>query len=95
MDRYWVYILASQRNGTLYIGVTNDIVRRVNEHKSKAFAGFTSRYNVSILVWHEEHSSIIDAQVREKALKKWRRNWKISLIERLNPTWADLHEHLM
>jgi putative endonuclease len=84
MDRYWVYILASKRNGTLYIGVTNDIVRRVNEHKSKAFAGFSARYNVCILVWHEEHSSIIDAQAREKSLKKW-----------LNPAWTDLHEHLM
>jgi putative endonuclease len=95
MDRYWVYMLASQQNGTLYIGVTNDIVRRVNEHKSKAFAGFTARYNVCILVWHEEHSSILDAQAREKTLKKWRRAWKLALIEHMNPGWADLHEHLM
>jgi putative endonuclease len=95
MDRYWVYILPSTKNGTLYIGVTNDIARRVNEHKSKAFAGFSARYNVCILVWHEEHSSIIDAQAREKSLKKWRRIWKLALIEQLNPTWTDLHEHLM
>jgi putative endonuclease len=88
---YYVYLLASDRNGTLYLGVTNDIVRRVYEHKSKAVAGFTKRYAVDKLVWFELYDDPTNAITREKELKKWRRAWKIRLIEELNPHWIDLY----
>jgi putative endonuclease len=88
---YYVYLLASDRNGTLYLGVTNDIVRRVYEHKSKAVAGFTKRYAVDKLVWFEIYDDPTNAITREKELKKWRRAWKIRLIEELNPHWIDLY----
>lgn len=93
--RFWVYILASQRNGTLYVGVTNDLSRRVFEHKSRLVAGFTKQYGVDRLVWHAEYASIIEARSREAALKKWRRAWKIALIEEINPEWNDLYDTLM
>ena len=89
---YYVYLLASRRYGTLYLGVTNDLVRRVYEHKTKAAPGFTKRYNVDRLVWFEIHDEILSAIEREKKLKKWRRDWKINLIEESNPNWADLYE---
>jgi len=89
-DRYFVYILASQRNGTLYVGVTNDLVRRVGDHKAKAVPGFTSQYGVTQLVYFEDYGSILEARAREHAMKRWRRAWKIELIEKLNPTWRDL-----
>jgi putative endonuclease len=88
---YYVYLLASDRNGTLYIGVTNDTVRRVFEHKSKAVPGFTKRYGVDKLVWFEIFDDPISAITREKELKKWRREWKIRLIEEQNPQWIDLY----
>ena len=88
---YYVYLLASDRNGTLYIGVTNDIVRRVFEHKSKAVPGFTKRYGVDKLVWFEIYEDPTSAITREKELKKWRRDWKIRLIEESNPEWVDLY----
>ena len=91
---YWVYILASRRNGTLYIGVTSDLARRVHEHRTKALPGFSARYDVSSLVWYEEHSDINDAIAREKALKRWERRWKLQLIEAVNPEWIDLYEML-
>ena len=92
MERtYWVYILASKRNGTLYIGVTNDLSRRVFEHKSKRSVTFTSRYNVGMLVWYESYSDVNEAIGREKQLKKWERAWKLKLIEDFNPTWRDLY----
>ncbi|MDH7797176.1 MULTISPECIES: GIY-YIG nuclease family protein [unclassified Beijerinckia] len=91
---YWVYILASGRNGTLYTGVSNDLARRVHEHKTKAIAGFTARHDVAKLVWYEEHSEIDDAIAREKKLKRWRRDWKLQLIEAVNPQWNDLYETL-
>lgn len=91
MKNYYVYILASQRNGTLYIGVTNDLVRRVYEHKQGFVKGFTSRYAVHKLVYFEHTPSIDAALTREKELKKWRRQWKIDLIEEKNPEWADLY----
>ena len=78
---YWVYILASGKHGTLYIGVTNDLVRRVHEHRSKAVRGFTSQYGVDRLVWFETYDDPASAIEREKELKKWRRGWKIRLIE--------------
>ncbi len=87
-----VYILASDRNGTLYIGVTNDVVRRVWEHKSDAVDGFTKRYRVHDLVYVEFHDTIADAILREKQLKKWRRTWKLALIENDNPDWRDLFD---
>jgi putative endonuclease len=90
MDRYYVYILASQRNGTLYVGVTNDLSRRIAAHKAKAVPGFTQQYGVDRLVHVEGYSSIDEARARERALKKWRRAWKLQLIEKDNPNWRDL-----
>ena len=89
---YYVYLLASRRYGTLYLGVTNNLVRRVYEHKTKAAPGFTKRYNVDRLVWFEIHDEILSAIEREKKLKKWRRDWKVRLIEESNPNWVDLYE---
>lgn len=88
--QYFVYILASKQNTVLYIGVTNDIERRVLEHKNKINKGFTSRYNVDKLVYFEEYTNINEAIKREKQLKKWNRQWKIDLIEKINPDWKDL-----
>jgi len=88
--KYYIYILASKRNGTLYIGVTNDLDRRVNEHKSKIVEGFTKKYNVDKLVYCEEYNNVEDALKREKQLKKWNRKWKLELIEKSNPEWTDL-----
>jgi putative endonuclease len=89
-DRFYVYILASQRNGTLYVGVTNDLARRIGEHKSGLVPGFTRQYGVNKLVYFEEYSSILEARERENRVKKWKRDWKLELIEKLNPTWRDL-----
>ncbi len=94
MDCFWVYILASQRNGTLYVGVTNDLQRRVFEHRSEHIAGFTRQYSVTRLVWYEQFSSINDARACESRVKRWHRKWKLKLIEAFNPTWADLYEQL-
>jgi putative endonuclease len=89
--QYFVYIVASKKNGTLYIGVTNNIERRITEHKSKLNPqSFTSRYNVNILVYYETFQYINDAIDREKQLKKWNRQWKINLIEEENKEWKDL-----
>ena len=89
---FYVYLLASRRHGTLYLGVTNNLVRRVYEHKTKAAPGFTKRYNVDRLVWFEIHDEILSAIAREKELKKWRRDWKVRLIEESNPNWVDLYD---
>ena len=91
---YFVYLLASKRSGTLYLGVTNDLGRRVWEHKTKAVPGFTARYAVDRLVWYEVYARIDEAIAREKALKKWRRAWKVALIEAMNPDWCDLYPGL-
>jgi putative endonuclease len=88
---YYVYLLASKKYGTLYLGVTNDIVRRGHEHRTKAVAGFTAKYGVDKLVWFEIYDDAIIAIEREKELKKWRRDWKIRLIEEQNPEWSDLY----
>jgi len=90
--QYYIYILASQKNGTLYIGVTNDLERRVLEHKQKINEGFTSKYEVTRLVYFESFQYINDAILREKRLKKWNRQWKINLIEEENKEWNDLSE---
>jgi putative endonuclease len=89
---FYVYILASKIGGTLYIGVTNDLIRRVGEHKSKAVPGFTKRYDVERLVYFECFDDVENAIRREKRLKQWNRAWKISLIEKDNPNWSDLYE---
>ncbi len=91
---YFIYILASKRNGTLYIGVTNDLLKRVYQHNEKLVSGFTHKYNVKILVYYEKYSDIYSAIEREKKLKKWRRQWKINLIESVNPHWNDLYDGL-
>jgi len=88
----WVYILASKRNGTLYVGVTSDLRRRMEEHKQGLIDGFTRRYDVKRLVWAERHESIAAAIQREKTIKKYPRRWKLNLIEHLNPQWRDLCE---
>lgn len=90
MNEYYVYILASKFNGTLYIGVTNDLSKRVSQHKSGLIVGFTQKYKVHMLVYYEKYSDIRDALVREKRLKKWKREWKIKLIRQQNPLWLDL-----
>ena len=86
-----VYILASKRNGTLYIGVTSDLTKRVWEHKNDMVEGFTMRYNVHRLVWYEIHESMESAITREKRIKEWKRAWKLELIEGANPEWEDLY----
>jgi putative endonuclease len=89
-----VYIVTNKKNGVLYIGVTNNIARRIWEHKSGDIKGFTKRYNLDKLVWYETHENIADAIAREKQLKKWEREWKIDLIEKMNPSWIDLFDTL-
>lgn len=89
---WFTYILASKKNGTLYIGVTNNIGRRVYEHKQWYNEGFTKKYRIKILVYYESFSSIVDAIHREKQLKKWNRKWKIALIEKNNPEWKDWYQ---
>lgn len=88
---YYVYMLASKKNGTLYIGVTNDLVRRVWEHRQGVGSEFTKKYGVHRLVFFEQHDEIKAAIQREKAMKEWKRAWKIELIERQNPDWLDLY----
>jgi putative endonuclease len=89
-----VYILASQRNGTLYVGATSDLARRVFEHKEEAIEGFTKDYGVHRIAFYEFHETMNDALTREKRIKKWRRQWKLELIEQSNPQWRDLYADL-
>ena len=89
---YYVYLLASRKHGTLYVGKSNDLVRRVYEHKAKAVPGFTSRYGVNRLVWFERYEDPVSAITREKDIKKWQRDWKIRLIEKHNPDWLDRYD---
>lgn len=91
----FVYILASKRNGTLYIGVTSDLTKRVWEHKNDLADGFTKKYGVHSLVYFEQYSDMASAITREKQLKKWHRAWKVRLIEKENPEWNDLYEGLL
>ena len=90
-----VYILASKRNGTLYVGVTSNLIKRGWEHKTKAVDGFTKRYSVHTLVWYEVHETMESAIAREKAIKEWKRAWKIEMIEHINPSWRDLYGDLV
>jgi putative endonuclease len=92
---YFVYILASQRHGTLYVGVTNNLVRRIHEHREKLIEGFTSQYNVTRLVWFDQTDSVEEAITHEKKLKRWRREWKMALIEKTNPAWDDLYDRIL
>jgi len=87
-----VYLLASKRNGTLYVGVTSDLVKRVWEHKNHVVDGFTKQYGVVHLVWYEVHETMESAIQREKAIKEWQRAWKLKLIEEFNPDWKDLYD---
>ncbi len=92
MEKYsYIYVLASQCNGTLYIGVTSDLIQRIWQHKHNIMAGFSKKYNVKNLVYYEQYSDIRDAIHREKQLKKWPRKWKLGLINQHNPTWKDLY----
>lgn len=91
---YCVYILASERNGTLYTGVTNNLTRRVWQHKNGEFDGFTKKYKVHTLVYYESTENVISAIEREKRIKKWKRKWKVELIEKANPQWKDLFKEL-
>ena len=95
MKQPCVYILASKRNGTLYTGVTSDLVQRVWQHKNGVVEGFTRRYAVHWLVWFEIHETMASAIAREKAIKEWKRAWKIELIEQSNPTWRDLYGEIV
>ena len=89
-----MYILASKRNGTLYVGVTSNLVQRVWQHKNDLVEGFTKRYRVHSLVWYKSHDTMEGAIAREKAIKEWKRTWKLGLIEKDNPRWLDLYEAL-
>ena len=91
---YYVYLLASRKHGTLYLGVTNDLVRRVYEHRNKTTGGFTAKYGVDRLVWFEIHEDVTAAIAREKEIKKWRRDWKIARIERDNADWSNLWDSI-
>jgi putative endonuclease len=91
---YYVYLLSSRPHGTLYVGKTNDLLRRISEHKSKAVTGFTQKYGVHRLVWFEPHETLEAAFRREKQMKGWKRAWKIQLIEKDNPHWIDLYSGL-
>ncbi len=95
MKDYYVYILASKKNGTFYIGVTSDLVRRVYQHKKDMVEGFTKKYRVHRLVYFEHTNDVYSAIEREKHLKKWNRDWKIRLIEKENPDWDDLYDSLL
>lgn len=94
MPQGYVYILASKRNGTLYIGVTNNLAARVFAHREGRGSGFTKKYDVKMLVWYETYDMVTDAIQRETSLKRWPRKWKLDLIETMNPDWADLYESL-
>jgi len=92
--QFYVYILASKRNGTLYTGITSNLIQRVWQHKNNIIEGFTQKYNVKILVFYEAHGNSESAITREKQIKKWRRAWKLQLIEKMNPQWMELYEEI-
>ena len=95
MKQYYVYIMASKRNGTLYIGTTNNLLRRVQEHKEDMHEGFTKKYQVHTLVWYDSTPYHLGAIQREKQMKAWKRKWKLELIEKNNPEWRDLYDELV
>jgi putative endonuclease len=91
---FYVYILASERNGTVYVGMTDDLVKRVWQHRNDIIPGFTKRYGVKTLVWYEVHESRESAFLRERQIKKWNRDWKLKLFEQTNPTWRDCYDQI-
>lgn len=95
MKQPCVYIMASKRNGTLYIGVTSNLVQRVWQHKNNLVEGFTNRYGIHILVWYEVHETMQSAIAKEKMVKNWKRVWKLALIEKNNPEWQDLYQNII
>jgi putative endonuclease len=95
MEQYYVYIMSSKQNGTLYVGVTSDLVKRVFEHKQNLVEGFTKKYHVHDLVYYEVHKEIKNALTREKQIKKWNRDWKLRIIEEMNPEWKDLYDSII
>ena len=95
MKQYYVYILSSRKNGALYIGVTDDLIRRIYEHKQNLIEGYTNKYNVHTLVYYEAHDDIQEAIIREKQIKKWNRKWKLRLIEEMNLEWRDLYDEIV
>jgi putative endonuclease len=95
MNQYYVYILASKKNGTLYIGMTSDLVKRCYEHRQDMVEGFTRKYQVHTLVYYESHNDVNEAITREKQIKKWNRIWKIRLIEEKNPQWRDFYADIL
>ena len=95
MKSGYVYILSSKRNGTLYVGVTSNLIQRIWQHKNHSVEGFTASYEVTQLVYFEQHNDITEAILREKQLKEWKRKWKLALIEKENPDWKDLYESIL
>jgi putative endonuclease len=95
MKAYYVYILANKKKGTLYIGVTNDLIARIHAHRNNLIDGFTKKYLIHKLVYYEEYDEIYEAIIREKRMKKWKRQWKIELIEKHNPNWNDLYHNII
>jgi len=93
--KYYVYILASKKNGTLYIGVTSDLIKRAWQHKNKLVDGFSKKYDINRLIYFEQHQDVKSAILREKQMKKWNRAWKIRLVEKKNPKWQDLYEEII
>jgi len=93
--KYYVYILASKKNGTLYIGVTSDLIKRVWQHKNKLVDGFSKKYDINRLIYFEQHQDVKSAILREKQMKKWNRAWKTRLIEKKNPKWQNLYEEII
>ena len=92
---YFVYLITNKRYGTLYVGVTRDLVKRIYEHRSKFVEGFTKRHDLRRLVWYEAHEDVTAAIAREKLIKKWHRDWKINLIQAMNPEWNDLYDTIV
>ena len=94
MTAHYVYMLASKPGGTIYVGETRDLAKRVSQHKGDFVPGFTRRYGVHSLVWYEVHESVESAKLREKQIKRWRRAWKIRLLQTMNPSWSDLWDSI-
>ncbi len=95
MKQYYTYILASRKNGTLYVGVTSDLLKRIYEHKQNLIDGFTKKYNVHTLVYYEVHNDILEVITRERRIKKWNRRWRMRLIEKMNSEWKDLYYEIV
>ncbi len=94
MKNFYVYILCNKRNGTLYTGVTSELIKRTYEHKNKLVDGFTKKHDIHRLVWYEIHKTVESAITREKRIKKWERKWRLEIIENDNPEWHDLYDHI-